>query len=126
MIEKVKLQKAKLSLQIGIDINSLSAESGHNCEKCGYLLDENACDVFDNLPELENNLPRDVKAGLVYIAGYVVRNDEDTPGTQYYYSEYGDYTAEINRGGLKIPADNVCQWSIFSYIVFHEIVNKVC
>ena len=82
--------------------------------------------MFDNLPELENNLPRDVKAGLVYIAGYVVRIDEDTPGTQYYYSEYGDYTAEINRGGLKIPADNVCQWSIFSYIVFHEIVNKVC
>ena len=62
VIEKVKIQRAKLSLQIGIDINSLSAESGHNCEKCGYLLDENACDVFDNLPELENNLRRDVKA----------------------------------------------------------------
>ena len=81
VIEKVKIQRAKLSLQIGIDINSLSAESGHNCGKCGYLLDENACDVFDNLPELENNLPRDVKAGIVYIAGYVVRNDEDTLGT---------------------------------------------
>ena len=84
VIEKVKIQRAKPSLQIGIDINSLSAESGYYCEKCGYILDENACDVFDNLPELENNLARDVKAGLVYIAGYVVGNGEDTPGTQYY------------------------------------------
>ena len=33
---------------------------------------------------------------------------------------------EINRGGLAIPGDSVCQWSIFSYILFHEVANNVC
>ena len=126
VLEKVKIQRAQLSLQIGIDVDSLSAESAHNFEKCGFLLNEKACESFDNVAELENNLPVDVKDALVYIAGYVTRKDENLEGTQIYYSQYGNYTAELNRGGLNLPTDNVCQWVIFSYIAFHEIANNVC
>ena len=45
---------------------------------------------------------------------------------KFYYGEFGDYTAEINHGSLKVPNDNACQWTIFSYILFNEIVSKVC
>ena len=30
-------------------------------------MDEKACDIFDNVTELENHIPVDVKAALVYI-----------------------------------------------------------
>ena len=51
----------------------------------------------------------DTKAGLVYIAGYILRNEvEEQEEAKFYYGEFGDYTAEINRGGLKIPNGNVC------------------
>ena len=51
---------------------------------------------------------------------------EEQGEAKFYYGESCDYTAEINCGGLKIPNDNVCQWTIFSYILFNEIVCKVC
>ena len=79
------------------------------------------------MPELEKSVQIDTKAGLVYIAGYIVRNEvEEQEEAKSYYGELGDYTPEINRGGLKIPNDNVCQRTIFSYISFNEIVSKVC
>ena len=34
------------------------------------------CKVFDSLPQLEETLPYDVKSTLVYIAGYVTREDD--------------------------------------------------
>ena len=39
-----------------------------------------------------------------------------------YHEKYGDFNNDVNRGGLKIPGDSVCQWTIFSYIV----VNDCC
>ena len=44
-------------------------------QKCEYLLDENAPEIFENLTELEKNLQNDIKAALVYIVDYVVKND---------------------------------------------------
>ena len=38
VIEKVKIQRAKLNLYIGIDIDSLSVESGHNCQNVDTFL----------------------------------------------------------------------------------------
>ena len=33
------------------------------------------CDVFDKLPELENDLAMDTKMALFHIAGYIVRKE---------------------------------------------------
>ena len=58
------------------------------------------------------------------IAGYVVRkNIDDFEDTYIYHEKYGDFINDVNRGGLKIPGDSVCQWTTFSYIGFHEVVN---
>ena len=58
VIEKIKMQRVKLSLYIGIDIDSLSAESGHNCQKYGYFLSSNAIDILDSLHEFEKSANR--------------------------------------------------------------------
>ena len=65
VLEKVKIQKAKLCLQLDIDVQNLNAESGHSCSFCGYIMDENTAEVFENLPNLERSLPDDVKMSLV-------------------------------------------------------------
>ena len=79
------------------------------------------------MSELEACLSTDTKMGLLYVAGYVIRNDmESQDDTFMYHEKYGDFTDNLNRGGLKIPGDSVCQWTFYSYIMFHEVVNDTC
>ena len=81
-------------------------DEGHSCERCGYLLDEEASIVFNNLEDLESSLSQDVKMALVYIAGYVCRKekqrDELTGDTTFYLERYGGYINQLNRGGLSL------------------------
>ena len=127
VLEKFKIRKTKLLLEVGVDLENVNKEPGHSCQLCPYLLDENASEVFLNLAQLEERVPNDVKMALIDIAGYVIRNSEsEYNDTTNYMLQYGDYLNEVNRGGLAIPGDSVCQWSIFCYILFHEIANKVC
>ena len=73
------------------DIEEMYCTSGHSCEKCGYQMnEEDTLNVFHNLACLEGNLSRVVKMALVYIAGYVTRND-DIDDSKYYAQEFGDY-----------------------------------
>ena len=111
-----------------------SNEYGHSCANCGYLLDECASEIFDNLNELESSLSEDIKSKhkiCFYIPGYVARHDKqyftenfEDGETKFYYETYGKYTQELNRGGLNIPPDRICQWSIFCYILFN-VVKKM-
>ena len=54
-------------------------------------------DVFDNLPDLENVLSKDQKMTLFYIAGYIIRKDDDSSDdvllndTNFYYPKNGDF-----------------------------------
>ena len=41
-------------------------------------------------------------------------------GTFNYSSKFGDFTDEMNRGGLVKPTDTLCQFVFFAYIIFHE------
>ena len=129
IMEKWNINKAKLILQKATEEPCFNdAICGHYCDKCNYKMTEEHCELFDNLNELEKNLTDDVKESLVYIAGYVCRKDDtDECDTFAYYDRYGIYTSMLDRGGLKIPGDTICQWVFLSYILFHEIdVNYIC
>ena len=95
-------------------------------------LDEEACETVDSLDELEESLPAETKAALVYIAGYVTRHDAETNEesllgvTTFYHQEFGGYTDSLDRGGLNIPSDKACQWAIHSYIMFTVVKDRVC
>ena len=58
----------------------------------------------------------------LYIAGYVCRNEYNESDlyeqTMLYYEKFGDYLNSIDRSGLKIPPDNVCQWVFFALSCF--------
>ena len=71
-------------------------------------------------------------SSLVYIAGYVTRKDgelseEQLLGQTFFYSnKHGKYLNSLDRGLLKIPTDDACQWTIFAYIMFCAIKDETC
>ena len=115
----------KTKLLLNLDVNS-DGFSIHSCDKCGYLLDEDKCNILDSLPDLEKKLPSDIIMTLIYLAGYVGRNDDETHDTYFYYEIYGNYLKDKNRGGLKTPCDAICQLTIYSCIIYHEVVDLFC
>ena len=62
-----------------------------------FLLDENLAEIFDGLPELESAIPEGTKMVLVYIAGYITRNDSGPSAekllneTSFYHQKYRQY-----------------------------------
>ena len=132
IMEKVNISKASLLLSANVNIDSFNIESGHSCFNCSFLLDENSAEIFDGLPELESSVLEDTKMVLVYIAGYITRNDSRSSEekllneTIFYHQKYGQYLDAIDRVGLNIQTDNTCQWSIFCFMLFNAVKEKVC
>ena len=95
---------------------------------CQMLFQSNQkfVELIRNLPLLEKQLPSDVKMVLVYISRYDVRHESDNDDTCSIYLQHGSYLNIVNRGGLKIPGDCVCQWVFFCYIIFHNLVKLTC
>ena len=82
MIEKIHIQRAKLSTQLKHDISNDSAGDEHECELCKRLLIDEECEIFHNLEALEESVGSDVVA-LAAIAGYLQKQagqirDNDT------------------------------------------------
>ena len=100
--------------------------SGHSCSMCTFKPHERLCDIIDNLPRLESEIAVDVKMALVYVAGYVHRNEGCLDDTHNIYSQYGSYFDSLNLGNLVVPGDCVFKWSFFCYIMFYEIARKTC
>ena len=46
--------------------NNTTRVKGHNGSKCRYLLDEMASLKFDNFPDLEAKISKDIKMSFVY------------------------------------------------------------
>ena len=68
---------------------------------------------------------------MVYIAGYLStkvddEDDDECLDTTLYYEKYGEYFKTLNRGGLCIPKDKCCQFTIFSYVAFHSFEKDAC
>ena len=132
VMEKLAINKTKLLLKLNSDVLNMDVNPGHACENCEYRLDETTTQTFDNLPALEDKICRETKMSLVHIAGYVTRRDGELSEeellnvTMFYFKEFGDYTKKLDRGGLNVPTDNICQWTFFCYMIFNSVKNQVC
>ena len=124
-MEEVAIKKTKLLLSLDVDVGDFNVEAGHNCSSCGFMLTEDMCTIMDNLPKFADRMSEDTKMALIYIAGYIVRKDyiEDT---FKYHQKYGAFVNDLNRGGLTIPGDSACQWSLSCYVMFREVANYTC
>ena len=125
VIEKSNIRHAKLLLRLNVELES---SGGHNCDSCSRILTERECNIIEDLSDpdkvvgLEDNLDSSCKMGLVYVAGYIQRNHDYIGnvegGSHDYYSKYGAYLNEINRGGLLIPVDSLVQWVFICYFLY--------
>ena len=91
VIEKIRIQQAKLSTQLKLDISNDSADDEHECKLCKRLLTDEDCEIFDNLEAVEESVGSDVVAAILYIAGYLQKQagqirDNDTI---YYDDKFG-------------------------------------
>ena len=112
-----------------MDIDNFNVKPGHQCALCHYKLSEDYYEILDNLQDLESSIADDVKMSLIHIAGYVTRNDKERTDyelldqTTFYYQKYGQF---LDRGGLKIPTDNSCEWTFFCFVIFQIVKDHVC
>ena len=125
VIEKIRIQRAKLSTQLKLNISNDSAGDEHECELCKRLLTDEECEIFDNLEALEKSVGSDVVAAILYIAGYLQKQagqirDNDT---MYYYDKFGNYLDQLNRGALVLPQGHLEQWCIYCFVLFTQIGN---
>ena len=125
VLEKTRIQHAKLCLQLGVHIEG---KDGHDCGICNRNLTEKESEVFDNLTDLEDHVARDTMLSLIYIAGKIeVKAKTETEDTFLYYEKYSAYLDALNRGNLCVPSDNVVQWTTLCYIFFTECsTGEVC
>lgn len=127
IVEKVRIMQAllALSLQQGTD---MKFESVHKCTACNYAMNEQQLETFTDLESLEEFVLKPNLMALLYIAGYVTRNDpaEEDSATYFYYEKYGSYLDEMTRGGLKVPTDSAVQWTIFCFIMLQVVKSHVC
>lgn len=125
VMEKVRIQHAKLALQLNMYIDG---NDGHSCSNCLRKLTEGESEIVDNLAELEKSIHNDTLLSLVYIAGYVQKGDKDNDiyDTNNYYDKFGSYIDALNRGGLEVPNDTVVQWVIFCFILFTQLSGSYC
>ena len=98
------LQNDKLHNQpLQTEIRSLNDSQLGSIIEFGWITlnmagNEEGSDIFDNLENLEASLSDEIKMVLVYIAGYITRNDNQPSEyeTYFYYKKYGRYTNSIN------------------------------
>ncbi|XP_047126699.1 uncharacterized protein LOC124807936 [Hydra vulgaris] len=132
VIEKLRIKHASLLLKLNVDIDNFNVKSGHQCALCDYKLSEDCCEILDNLQDLESFIADDVKMSLIHIAGYVTLNDKERTDyelldqTTFYFQKYGQFSKFLDRGGLKFPTDNSCQWTFFCFVVFQIVKDHVC
>ena len=125
-LEKLRIRKTQLLMQINPE-GVIDETTGHECEKCHYDLEQSHYDVLENLPDLEVHISEQVHMSLVYISGYVCRTESEEDGdSTLYYEKYGTYMRNMDRGGLKVPNDRCCQWTVFCYIMFETLKDSTC
>ena len=124
VLEKTRIINTKLLLQLGAGIDG---KAGHSCEICTRKLNEKESEIMDNLMELENSIPRETMLSLVYMAGYIERNNEegdDEDDTTFYYQKYPEYFDALNRGELKVPTDQIVQCGGVLLYVLHSALGS--
>ena len=124
VVEKIRIQRAKLCLELGVRIEG---SDGHQCEYCVRKLDEFETEVFDSLPDLEDKLNADTMLSLIYIAGCVEKKHQrETTDTTEYYERHSAYLDALDRGQLCVPGDNIAQWTIYCFVLFTQFSEDLC
>ena len=88
--EKFRIHRTKVQITLNSQLATSSDPSTHHCENCNYMLNDSESEIFDQLPQLESSLNKEVMSNIVHIAGYFSRKNptEDEDETHQYYETY--------------------------------------
>ena len=70
---KLRIDQANLQLFLNQDFDFSSEGNQHRCDDCDFCLNQEAFEIFDQLPALEISVSEEAKINLIYIAGYVTK-----------------------------------------------------
>ena len=102
-------------------------QKGHHCKLCNKSSDEKDSCIIDNLNELEESILTETFYALVYIAGYIKKNEKPADEyTTFYFENFGRSIDALNTGGLTIPTDSIVQWKIFCFIFLCQLYSPMC
>ena len=76
------------------------------------------CEYHEKVEKNRNTIRRYHDSYLYYLY-----NNGEIHDIYFYYEIYGNYLMDVNHAGLKIPGDTICQFTIYSYIIFHEVAD---
>ena len=104
-IEKLHIKQTPLLLNPNVNIDEFDVNSGIQCTSYDYKLFEKSSEIFDNLENLEPSFSNEIKMALVYITGYITKNNNQHSKCEtHFYEKYGKYTNLTDRGKLKDTA----------------------
>ena len=69
------IKQTSLLLYQNVNIDASDVKPGHQCISWDYSLCGECSEIFDNLENLEPFLSDKINIGLMYIVGYITRND---------------------------------------------------
>ena len=84
-IEKQHIKQTSLLFNQVVNIDEFDVNPGHQCTSCDYQLCEEGSEIFDNPENSEPSLSKEIKMALVYIAGYITRNDNQTSECEMHF-----------------------------------------
>ena len=90
-----------------------------------FLPKEYISDIFENLTKLETLVSIGTKVEID-VARIFCCNNLAQIDRFFYCKKFGDFSTNINCGGVKVPDNTACQWTIHSNILFQEIANTLC
>ncbi|GFS25316.1 hypothetical protein ElyMa_001684500 [Elysia marginata] len=96
----------------------------HQCELCDKPLTDSELLLLDDMLETGYTITVDEKQALFYISGYIASKHPElasSPASSQLSKEVQAFLAEMNRGGLTYPSDN-----LFTFVVLaHSFSDKL-
>ena len=74
-IEKLYVKQTSLLLNQNVNIDTFDVNPGHQCTCCDYKFWKESTEIFDSLKNLQPSLSDEIKIALMFIAGYITKND---------------------------------------------------
>ena len=95
------------------------------------FIERNSTEIFGDFYLLESMVQENNNLVIVYMAGYVTRNDSVSSRRKllnritFYHQKFREYLGVMFRGRLNMLIDDSCKWSKLCFKIFNAVKDKV-
>ncbi|RUS89545.1 hypothetical protein EGW08_002663 [Elysia chlorotica] len=120
------MDQARLMLKTNPDVDIYS-NNKHACDLCEKSLTDSELIILDDMAEGQLNVSLDEKQSVFYIAGYIAFRNPGLIGTpSETESNVQSFLAELNRGSLAYPSNQLYTLSLLTYSFFKSTSERFC